>query len=111
MNYFDFKQYLYKFIYMENKIISIKKKLKQIRPYLKKEFKVNSLGIFGSYVRQDNSSTSDIDLLVTFSEPPSLFQYIELENQLSQKLGIKVDLVMKSALKPGIKENILKEVI
>ena len=83
----------------------------QFLPHLKKEFKVDSLGIFGSYVRQANKSTSDIDLLVTFSEPPSLFQFIELENQLSKKLGIKVDLVMKSALKPRIRENILKEVV
>ena len=96
---------------MENQILVIKKKILQILPYLKKEFKVDNLGIFGSYVRQENNSTSDIDLLVTFSEPPSLFQFIELENQLSKRLGIKVDLVMKSALKPRIKENILKEVI
>ena len=96
---------------MENQILVIKKKILQILPYLKKEFKVDNLGIFGSYARQENSSKSDIDLLVTFSEPPSLFQFIELENQLSKKLGIKVDLVMKSAIKPRIKENILNEVI
>ena len=84
---------------------------RQSLPQLKNEFKVKSLGVFGSYIRQDHTSTSDIDLLVTFSEPPSLFQFIELENQLSEKLGIKVDLVMKSALKPGIKEHILNEVI
>ncbi len=51
-----------------------------------------------------------MDLLVTFEETPGLFQYIELENLISDLLGIKVDLVMEDALKPNIKERILKEV-
>lgn len=67
--------------------------------------------MFGSYVRQQQHVGSDVDLLVTFVEPPSLIQFIELENELSDRLGIKVDLVMRDALKPAIGQRILNEVV
>ena len=75
------------------------------------QYQVESLGVFGSYVRDEQSSNSDLDLLVTFHEPPSLLRFIELENYLSDLLGVKVDLVMKDALKPRIGERILNEVV
>ena len=75
------------------------------------QYRVESLGVFGSYVRDEQSSNSDLDLLVTFHEPPSLLRFIELENYLSDLLGVKVDLVMKDALKPRIGERILNEVV
>jgi predicted nucleotidyltransferase len=75
------------------------------------QYQVESLGVFGSYVRDEQSSNSDLDLLVTFHEPPSLLRFIELENYLSDLLGVKVDLVMKDALKPRIGERILKKVV
>ena len=78
---------------------------------IEKQFKVNYLGIFGSYVRNEQEEYSDIDILVDFFEVPSLFQFIRLENYLSELLEIKVDLVMKEALKPNIGKQILKEVI
>jgi len=49
--------------------------------------------------------------LVKFEEVPSLFKFIEIENYLSNILGIKVDLVEKKSLKPRIGEHILKEVV
>lgn len=78
---------------------------------IEKQFKVNYLGIFGSYVRNEQEEYSDIDILVDFFEVPSLFQFIRLENHLSELLQTKVDLVMKEALKPNIGKRILKEVI
>ncbi|MFO8010277.1 MAG: nucleotidyltransferase family protein [Dehalococcoidia bacterium] len=86
-------------------------KLQELFPYLAERYKVESLGIFGSYVRQQQKPGSDLDLLVTFSEPPGLIKFIELENYLSDSLDVKVDLVMKRALKPRIGERILKEVV
>jgi len=68
------------------------------------------LGIFGSYVRDEDKPGSDLDLLVEFQEPPTLFEFIRLENELSTLLGVNVDLVMKSALKPAIGRRILEEV-
>lgn len=78
---------------------------------IEKQFKVNYLGIFGSIVRNEQEEYSDIDILVDFFEVPSLFQFIRLENYLSELLQTKVDLVMKEALKPNIGKRILKEVI
>jgi hypothetical protein len=85
--------------------------LQQILPVLRDKYQVESLGVFGSYARQEQSDESDLDLLVTFTEPPGLLKFIELENYLSDRLGVQVDLVMKDSLKPAIGEVILREVI
>jgi hypothetical protein len=52
-----------------------------------------------------------LDILVTFHELPSLIKFVELENYLTDILGIKVDLVLKDSLKPEIGKRILSEVI
>jgi len=85
--------------------------LKQSLPEIKERYKVKSLGIFGSYVRRDAIESSDLDILVEFTRAPSLLEFIRLEDELSEKLGIKVDLVMKKALKTHIGRRILAEVI
>jgi predicted nucleotidyltransferase len=85
--------------------------LKQQLPYLKKNFKVKSLGIFGSYAREEQTETSDIDMLVEFEAPVGFIKFIELENYLSDKLGGKVDLVTPDALKPLIKTDIMAEAV
>lgn len=72
---------------------------------------MRSLEVFGSYVRDEQTPESDLDVLVTFDETPGLLEYISLENHLSDLLGVKVDLVMKSALKPRIGQNILREAV
>lgn len=89
----------------------IRQILQNSLPTLKEEYQVRSLGLFGSYVRQEQSPTSDLDVLVSFSEPPSLLQFIALENYLSDLLGIQVDLVMRDALKPHLGRQILQEVV
>jgi uncharacterized protein len=76
-----------------------------------RSFDIESLGLFGSYIRGEQDSTSDVDILVEFIENPGLIGFMTLENRLSDLLGAKVDLVMKDALKPGIGERILKEVV
>lgn len=86
-------------------------KVKRILPFLVKQYYVKSLGVFGSYVHKKQSSRSDLDLLVEFSKTPSLLKFVELENRLTDLLGIKVDLVMKDTLKPVIGKHILGEVI
>jgi len=64
-------------------------------------------------VREDQKKGSDIGILVEFYPEPEidLIKFVELEKFLSNLLGIKVDLVMKSALKPRIGKRILKEVV
>ena len=92
-------------------ISEIKDKIKNELDYLRKEYKVKEIGIFGSYVRGDVEKDSDLDILVTVDLSIDLLAFIDLEQYLSEKLGIKVDLVMKDALKPYIGKQILKEVI
>ncbi len=60
-------------------------------------------------MRSEEQALSDLDLLVDFEAPPTLFQFIELEQRLSELLGVTVDLVMRSALKPAIGRRILAE--
>jgi len=80
-------------------------------PELRERYKVKSLGVFGSRLRGDQRTRSDLDVLVEFSEPPSFFEFLDLQDHLSDLSGIKVDLVMKSALKPTIGQQILSEVV
>ncbi len=90
---------------------SVQHTLKQYLPLLREDYCVSSLGLFGSYVRGEQNADSDLDILITFSETPSLLQFIALEDHLTDLLGIQVDLVMRDALKPHLGQRILEEVI
>ena len=92
-------------------LIEIQNILTEIKSQLTDEYHISQLGIFGSYARGDYNSASDIDILVEYAQKPSLFGLIELQNYLSDRLKMKVDLVTKDGLKPQIKEKILAEVI
>jgi predicted nucleotidyltransferase len=98
-------------IYEPLKLAQLLALLRQHMPDLETRYRVASLGVFGSYVRNEQQPDSDLDLLVEFHDPPSLFAFIRLENELSDLLGVKVDLVMRSALKPGIGRHVLDETI
>jgi len=77
-----------------------------------KKFDPQKVGIFGSFARGDNKKGSDIDILVEFKKIPSLLTLIKLENDLSEILGTKVDLVTTGALKnKRIKKSIKKDLI
>ena len=89
----------------------IKMIIKKNRQYLIDRYQVSSLELFGSYGRGEEQSDSDVDLLVEFLAPIDLFDLIGLEQYLSDILGKKVDLVMKDALKPRLRERILKEAV
>lgn len=93
-------------------------RLKNFVSFLKREmssltnsYNVKSLALFGSYIRGEQKKRSDLDVLVEFSKIPSLLTFIKLENYLSDQLGIKVDLVMKDALKRNIGRRILSKIL
>ena len=88
----------------------IKRVLKNYKTVLEEKYHVYNLGIFGSYVRNEQADGSDVDILVDFTAPISLFEFIDMEEELSQLLHIKVDLVSRNALKPYIGKRILSEV-
>lgn len=85
--------------------------LREEMPLLRDQYQVRSLGLFGSYVRGEEDESSDVDMLVEFEETPSLLRFIALENYLTDLLAVRVDLVMRAALKPHIGEHILREVV
>lgn len=87
------------------------KRLEEIKPDLQKSYFIKQIGIFGSCIRGEEETESDLDILVEFYKPIDIFKFMELERFLSEKLDIKVDLVSKKALKPFIGRKILKEVV
>lgn len=80
-------------------------------PLVRERYAVDRLAVFGSYARNEQRAGSDLDVLVTFHEVPGLLRYIELEQYLSDRLGVPVDLVMESALKPLIREHIQRDIL
>ena len=92
-------------------VAEIKKLLELNKSELRVRYGVKDIGIFGSYVREEQTETSDIDVLVEFEKPIGLLEFVGLKNHLSDLLGVKVDLVMKKALKPRIGDRILNEVV
>jgi predicted nucleotidyltransferase len=92
-------------------IKDVRQKIRNLKPIIRERYKVKTIGVFGSYVRGEAKEKSDLDVLVDFSEPISLLKFVELENFLSDSIGVKVDLVMKNALKPRIGKHILEEVV
>lgn len=87
----------------------IRSTLRSELPRLQQQYAVRSLEFFGSFVRGEASEDSDLDLLVEFDQTPTLFSFIRLENELSELLDIRVDLVMKDSLKPVLGARILAE--
>jgi predicted nucleotidyltransferase len=89
----------------------IKNILESHKEEISRTFKLKEIGLFGSVVRSEQRETSDIDILIEPAKPMGLFEFVSLKNYLSDILGVKVDLVMKRALKPRIGKRILKEVL
>lgn len=85
--------------------------LRQELPALAARHSIASLGLFGSRVRDEERAESDLDVLVSFQRAPTLFQFIALEQELTDLLGVKVDLVMRDSLKPQVGERVLREVV
>jgi hypothetical protein len=92
-------------------IDELKSILEDHKYIIHERFKVDEIGIFGSYVRGDQTDESDVDILVTFREPIDFFVFLHLEEYLSELIGEKVDLVTKKALKPYMSKEILKETV
>ena len=85
--------------------------LKAHLPEMKKKFHVKEIGVFGSYVHGDQTKKSDIDILVEYEKVTDLFEFMALENHLSELLKMKVDLVPKDGIKKIIKKSILENTI
>ncbi len=83
--------------------------INKILPIIK-EYNINYAAIFGSYARGEETKSSDLDILVSFSKPVSFFDIVEIEEKISKKVNIKkVDLVTEKALHPEIKKYVKKD--
>ncbi|MFA7658602.1 MAG: nucleotidyltransferase family protein [Candidatus Gastranaerophilaceae bacterium] len=91
-----------------NKIIS---KLKKLKPELEKNYQITELGVFGSFVRGEQTSQSDIDILIDYKDGTSILTLGGLQYMLSELFNTKVDIVMKRTLKKQIGKQILSEVV
>jgi len=94
-------------------IDEVKAILKEHKDEVVQKYRVSEIGIFGSFVRGEQKRGSDIDILVEFTPRniPGLLRLIEMEIYLEKLLRKKVDVVIKSGIRPELKKGILKEVI
>lgn len=79
---------------------SIKRQLQKNKPEIIEKYFVKEIGLFGSYIRNEQTKTSDLDVLVDFKKPIG-WDVVDLQEYLQKLLGVKVDLVLKQ----GIKRN------
>lgn len=85
--------------------------LRRELPRLSKQYRIQSLGVFGSFVRGEQKRHSDLDVLVEYLETPSVSEMLVLEDHLSSLLGIKIDLLQLKMLKPYLGRHIARQVI
>ena len=74
-------------------------------------FGVARLSLFGSCARDEGRADSDVDLLVEFNRPIGLLEFVRLQRQLGALVGRDVDLVTTAALKPQLRDRILREAV
>ncbi len=85
--------------------------IRSLKDQVRQNYKAEIKGIFGSYVRGDQTSQSDIDVLVEFDHGADLFDFVGLSQFLEERLSCKVDVVPLSSLREEIKAYVLKEAI
>lgn len=89
----------------------IRKILQNRKDYFEEKYFVEKFLLFGSYAKNQQTSDSDIDLLVSFSKPVDMFDFIDLQDYLAKLFNKKIDLGTLNSLKKFIKDKILKEAI
>jgi len=85
--------------------------LQKLKKEVENDYSVKTIGLFGSFARNEETGQSDIDLLVEFSQPVGFVTFMRLEYFLSERLKRPVDLVSSDSLKPVIRQDVLAEVI
>ena len=89
----------------------IKRLLVLSKRELNEKFSVREIGLFGSYVRNEQKPVSNLDILVDFEKPVSLMKIVALENFLNDMLGIKTDVVPKDDVRSELRNIIYDETV
>lgn len=84
--------------------------LKELKPELTDRYHVTSIGLFGSIVRDDFTSESDVDIIVDLSQPVGI-EFVDLADLIEELIGKPVDLVSKKGIKPRYFEEISSEIL
>jgi uncharacterized protein len=93
------------------KQIMLNQQQHQIIQNLASQYNLTRVGVFGSYARGEAKTKSDLDILIDFDHKINLLELIGLEQELSDKLGVKVDLVTARSIHPKLKKHIYKDLI
>jgi predicted nucleotidyltransferase len=80
--------------------------LRSLKDELRERYHVESIALFGSYAREEQGESSDIDVLVAFDASADLFDFVGLSQYLEEKPGRKVDVVPETALRPDIRSQV-----
>jgi predicted nucleotidyltransferase len=96
---------------LQRSLDEVKGQLEALKPTLRKRFGVETIDIFGSYARGEQTEKSDLDILVTYSEMVDLLLISRLRRYLRRKLHMKVDVISKKYLNKYIKDQVLEEAI
>lgn len=90
---------------------SILTQLRALQPDLRRRYPIRWMGVCGSYVRGEQRDDSDVDVLVELGDGMDLIAYAGLQLELSDALGLPVDLVEREALRPRLAPQVLSEVV
>jgi predicted nucleotidyltransferase len=85
--------------------------LRALQPVLRRRYPIRSMGVFGSYARGEQREGSDLDMLIELGDDIDLIGYAGLQIELSDALGVPVDLVEREALRPRLAAKVLAEVV
>ena len=89
----------------------VKRIIREHQEEIRTRFRAEVIGLFGSVARGEGGSESDVDILVRFDEGASLFELVGLGDFLEEKLGCKVDIVSDRAVRPELRESIMRDLV
>jgi predicted nucleotidyltransferase len=82
-----------------------------VKDVVSRQFRAEIVGVFGSYARGQQTSSSDLDVLVNFQPGATLFDLVGLADFLEERLSVRVDIVPVDTLREEIREQVLKETL
>ena len=85
--------------------------LRRRLPELRARYGVQRLFLFGSRARGDARAESDLDLLIEFEQIPTLFDLVRLEQELTEDLGVRVQVTTPKAIKPSLKPGVTRDLV